>query len=177
MSSTCPPTCPRWTTCSTCSTSTMRSTRAICSKVLLLACAGAFAQTPPPREFSADLVSRDATGAATDGGGRVFVSNGQVRIEPANTPAGFFLVDGATATSLFVRPAQRVFMDARQSSPLTWIFLPVDPTNPCSQWQAAASHAGVPDAGGAWHCERINTAAAENHDTAVQYAVVSPNQE
>jgi hypothetical protein len=156
----------------------MRSTRATCSKVLLLlSCAGAFAETPPAHEFSADIVSRDATGAATDGGGRMFVSNGKVRIEPTNTPAGFFLIDGAAATSLFVRPAQQVFMDARQSSRLTQIFLPVDPNVPCSQWQAAARNAGVPNAGGDWHCERIDTAPVDGHDITIQYAVVSPNRE
>jgi len=122
----------------------MRSTRATCSKVLLLACAGAFAETPPAHEFSADIVSRDATGAATGSGGRIFVSNGKVRIETSNTPAGFFLIDGAAATAVFVRPAQQIFMDARQSSLLTQIFFPVDPNVPCSQWQAAARNAGVP---------------------------------
>jgi hypothetical protein len=155
----------------------MRSTRATCSKVLLLSCAGAFAETPPAHDFCADIVSRDASGTATDSGGRVFVSNGKVRIEPTNTPAGFFLIDGAAATSLFVRPAQQVFMDARQSSRLTPIFLPVDPNVPCSQWQAAARNAGVPNAGGDWHCERIDTAPVDGHDTTIQYTVVSPNRE
>ena len=155
----------------------MRSTRATCSKVLLLACAGAFAETPPAHEFSADIVSRDATGAATGSAGRIFVSNGNVRIETSNTPAGFFLIDGTAATAVFVRPAQQVFMDARQSSRLTQIFLPVDPSAPCSQWQAAARNAGVPNAGGDWHCERIDAARADGHDTTVQYTVVSPNQE
>jgi hypothetical protein len=107
----------------------------------------------------------------------MFVSNGKVRIEPANTPAGFFLIDGAAASSLFVRPTQQVFMDARQSSRLTQIFLPVDPSVPCSQWQAAARNAGVPNAGGEWHCERIDTARVDGHDTTVQYTVVSSNQE
>jgi hypothetical protein len=155
----------------------MRSTRATCSKVLLLACAGAFAETPPAHEFSADIVSRDATGAATGSSGRVFVSNGKVRIETSNTAAGFFIIDGQAATALFVRPAQQVFMDARQSSRLTQIFLPVDPSLPCSQWQAAARNAGVPNADGDWHCVRIDSARLDSHDTTVQYTVVSPNQD
>jgi hypothetical protein len=155
----------------------MRSTRATCSKVLLLSCAGAFAQTPPAHEFSADIVSRDPTGAATGSAGRVFVSNGKVRIETSNTPAGFFLIDGAAASAVFVRPAQQVFMDARQSSLLTQIFLPVDPNVPCPQWQAAARNAGVPNADGDWHCERIDTARVDGHDTTIQYTVVSSNQE
>jgi hypothetical protein len=125
---------------------------------VLLTCAGAFAETPPAHEFSADIVSRDATGATTGDSGRVFVSNGRVRLETANIPGGYFLIDGAAATAIFVRPAQRVFMDARQSSRLTRTFLPVDPANPCSQWQAAAKNAGVPNTGGEWACKRIDNA-------------------
>ncbi len=118
---------------------------------------------------------RDAGGAATGGTGRLFFSNGRVRIETSNIPTGYFLVDGAAATALFVRPAQQVFMDARQSSRLTQIFLPVNPTDPCSQWQAATGNAGVPNTGGEWLCKRIDNAPGDGHDTTVQYTVVSPS--
>ena len=36
----------------------------------------------------------------------------------------------------FLRPRQRVFMDARRSSPLTQIFVRVEPTDACRQWRA-----------------------------------------
>jgi hypothetical protein len=93
-------------------------------------------------EFSADIVSREATT-------HIFVANGKVRID---ADAGYYLIDGTSA--FFVRPERRTFMDARQSTPLTRIFLSIDPTNPCLQWQAAAQNAGDP---GEWTCERVTT--------------------
>lgn len=125
-------------------------------------------------EFSADIVSRDASGAVTGTSGRLYVSNGKVRIETTDAATGYFLVDGATASALFVRPGQQLFMDARQSTRLTRIFLPVDPANPCAQWQAAAKNAGVPGAGGDWRCERAETPSI---DGAVEYTVNSPGGE
>ncbi len=53
-------------------------------------------------------------------------SDDKVRIETPELADGFFLVDGAKPAAYFVRPAARVFMDARQSSRLTQIFVPVD---------------------------------------------------
>ena len=125
-------------------------------------------------EFSADIVSRDASGTATGTTGRLYVSNSKVRIETTDAAAGYFLIDGATATALFVQPRQQVFLDARQSTRLTRIFLPVDPANPCAQWQAAARNAGVPGAGGDWHCEHAQTTSV---DGAVEYTVTSPDGE
>ena len=63
----------------------------------------------------------------------------KVRIETPELADGFFLIDGAKPTAYFVRPAARVFMDARQSSRLTRLFVPVDPDDPCRQWQAMAT--------------------------------------
>ena len=123
-------------------------------------------------EFSADIVSRDASGAAIGTGGRLYAANGKVRIETTDAAAGFFLVDGATTTSLFVRPQQRVFMDARQSTRLTRIFLPLDPGSPCAQWQAAANASGLPSAGGDWHCERKGNSSINGRET-LEYSVTS----
>jgi hypothetical protein len=125
-------------------------------------------------EFSADIVSRDASGAAIGTGGRLYAASGKVRIETADAAAGFFLVDGTTATALFVRPQQRVFMDARQSTRLTRIFLPVDPDSPCVQWQAAAKASGLPSAGGDWHCERNESSSINGRET-IEYSVTSPD--
>jgi hypothetical protein len=127
-------------------------------------------------EFSADIVSRDASGAAIGTGGRLYAANGKVRIETTDAAAGFFLVDGATTTSLFVRPQQRVFMDARQSTRLTRIFLPLDPGSPCAQWQAAAQASGLPSAGGDWHCERKENSSVNGRET-LEYSVTSSANE
>lgn len=105
-------------------------------------------------EFSADIVSRDATGSVSEMGGRLYVRAGKVRIESSQAPAGFFLIDGASQKAWFVRSMQRVFTEARQSTPLTQIFIPLDPKKPCDEWQLAAEHAGTIGADAAWHCQR-----------------------
>jgi hypothetical protein len=136
---------------------------------------GAAAERPAAPQFSADIVNRDAAGAAMGSTGRVYVANRRVRIELSGADAGYFLIDGEAGSSLFVRPAQQVFMDARQSSLLTQIFVPIDPADPCRQWQAAAITAGGASAGSGWHCARIN---AENADTrgSDEYRVVGADQ-
>jgi hypothetical protein len=114
-------------------------------------------------EFSADIVSRDANGVQSGATGKLYVANSQVRIETPEAAAGFFLIDGQADTALFVRPAQQIFTDARQSSRLTRLFIPVDPNNPCPQWQAAAKSAGVADS--EWHCQVIGTAVLDGRPT------------
>jgi hypothetical protein len=122
---------------------------------LALASAGSFAQAVHTPEFSADIVSRDAAGLAMGAAAKLYVSNHKVRIETPEASGGFLLIDGDAGTAHFVRPTQQVFMDAKQSSRLTQIFVPLDPKDPCRQWQAAAATAGVLNAGGEWRCERI----------------------
>jgi hypothetical protein len=84
-------------------------------------------------DFSADI-----PGAAA----KLYTSDGKVRIE---TAAGYFLID--SSTSVFVHPNQKLFTDARYSKQLVQLFIPVDPDNPCVQWQAASA--------GEWRCEKI----------------------
>ena len=105
------------------------------------------------QQFSADLVIVRQEGAAAEPAGKLHVLGGKVRLETPELADGFFLVDGATPAAYFVRPAARVFMDARQSSQLTRLFVPVDPDDPCRQWQAMAKLAGSADHG-VWRCER-----------------------
>lgn len=103
------------------------------------------------QQFSADIVvQRNAT---TTSAGRLHVLDGKVRIETPEAADGFFLVDTAKPSAYFVRPAARIFMDARQSSQLTRLLVPVDPDEPCRQWQAMAHLAGPPEQGD-WRCER-----------------------
>lgn len=68
-------------------------------------------------QFSADIVSTNADGQPAGPPGKVYVSNDKVRIETPDVAGGFFIIDGATNAAFFVRPSQRVFMDAKQSSP------------------------------------------------------------
>jgi hypothetical protein len=143
---------------------------------LSLTSASASGEPSPAHEFSADIVSRNAAGLPIGTGARLYVANHKVRIETPEASAGFFLIDGAAGTALFVRTTPRVFMDARQSTRLTQIFIPVDPNDPCRQWQAAATNAGVPSAGGDWRCQRIDTAIVDDRGT-IAYRVVSPDQD
>jgi hypothetical protein len=123
---------------------------------LALTSTGASPESAAPREFSADLVTRDAAGAVVGKTASLQAANHRVRIETPEAAAGYFLIDGDAGTALFVRPAQRLFMEARQSTRLTQVFVSVDPHDPCPQWQAAEKSAGVPDAAGTWRCTRIN---------------------
>ena len=135
--------------------------------------AGAFAQAAHASEFSADIVSRDAAGTAVGAVAKLYVRNHMVRIETPEASAGFLLINGDAGTAQFVRPAQQLFMEAKQSSPLTQIFVPVDTNEPCPQWRAAASNAGAASAAGEWRCERIEDEIIGGR-RAVQFRVSSP---
>lgn len=132
----------------------------------LLLCGQAAAQA---HQFSADLVSR--RGDASEPAGRLVVLDGKVRIETPEFAEGFFLIDGARPSASFVRPAMRIYMDARQSSRLTRLFVPVDPDDPCRQWQAMARLAGVADQG-EWRCERTGEERIGGHRS-VAYRAIS----
>ena len=147
---------------------------AICL-VLAFTTPGGTAERSSAYQFSADIVSRDEAGAVVGTAARLYAANGRVRIEMAGAHAEFYLIDGDTGSAFFVRPAQQLFMDARQSTLLTQIFVPVDPIDPCPQWQAAARNAGVPNAGGEWRCARIDAAATDGRGT-LEYRVVSPDR-
>lgn len=109
-----------------------------------------------PPEFSADIVTHDPGGAVIEPGARLYVSRGKIRIDPPDAAAGFFLVDSKSTHALFVRPSQHLYMDARQSTGVTQLFLPADPRDPCELWQLAARHAGSQGAQDQWNCERVS---------------------
>lgn len=105
------------------------------------------------QQFAADLVRQQGSAAAVSAG-KLFVAGDKVRIETPELADGFFLIDGAIPSAYFVRPAMRLYMEARQSSPLTRWLVPVDPDSPCRQWQSMTRLAGVADHGD-WRCERM----------------------
>ena len=129
-----------------------------------------------PHEFSADLVYDDAGGRTAARSGKLNVADHKIRIEPPDFGIGFFIVRSDAAAAYFVKPAQRVFMDAKQSSELTQLLVPVDPDNPCRQWQAMAQIAGVTDQGTAWHCERIGDESIAGRRT-LKYRGISPRKD
>ena len=122
----------------------------LCVLVGLLLCSGVPA---PAQQLSADLVKAKA-GAGPVPAGRLLVHGDRVRIETSEFADGFFLINTTRLTAYFVRPATHLYMEARQSSRLTRWFVPVDPDDPCRQWQVMARLAGTanPDV---LHCERL----------------------
>ena len=64
-------------------------------------------------------------------------------------------------------------MDARQSTPLTQIFVWVNSRDPCRQWQAAAATAGFANSG-VWRCELIERATFDPRKL-LEYRVLTPD--
>ncbi|WP_245452859.1 hypothetical protein [Bradyrhizobium sp. C9] len=132
------------------------------------------ANAPVPaaaQQFSADLLARkDDTVTAM---GTLRVSDRKARIDPAALPDGFFLLDTAKPAAYFVRPAAHVYMKAMQSSPLTQLFIPVDPSDPCRQWLAMAQLSAAVDLA-TWHCQRDGEEAIAGRNTDI-YRVAAPS--
>jgi hypothetical protein len=125
--------------------------------LVLLGSVAAWAQ-----DFSADiLVVHDEASALV---AHLAAHDGKVRIETTEHPDGFFLTDAAKPSAYFVRPAARGYMDAKQSSALTRLFVPVDPDAPCPQWQNMARDAGMGGEGD-WRCERTGEATIDGRAT------------
>lgn len=102
------------------------------------------------QQFSAELtITGPGTAAARTA--KLAVADRKVRIETSELPGDVLIVDAAAPAAYLVRPAQRVVMDAKQSSPLTRLFVPLDLADPCRQWQAMAEVAGISDSG-QWRC-------------------------
>lgn len=141
----------------------------------LLTIAGpiAAAAAQQPSDVVVDLV-RKSNGADVPAG-RVKLSGDKVRLETPDLPDGYFIIDGAVPAATFVRPAAGVYMDARRSSVLTQLFVPVDANAPCSQWQAMARVAGV-DEHGAWECTRLGEETIDGRATIIYRAVVAGDE-
>ncbi|WOJ90843.1 hypothetical protein RZS28_06055 [Methylocapsa polymorpha] len=135
-----------------------------------------FAPVAKASQFSADIISTKANGEPLSSPGRLYVSGDKARIETPAVAGGFFVVDGTVNAAFFVRPAKKIFMDAKQSSPLTQILVPVDPEDPCRKWQAMAVNAGATETGGEWRCDRADQETIEGRK-AIAYSAVSPSQE
>jgi hypothetical protein len=147
------------------------------SAVLLLALlggAGATAQAGPPA-FSADVEILDTGGEPQGAAARLHAADHKTRIEIGGAADGFFLTDSDAGTARYVRSAQRIYLDARQSTPLTRIFIPVNPGDPCREWQTAAVSAGVVSSG-KWHCELIERTAVNQREI-LEYRVVAPDRQ
>jgi hypothetical protein len=138
----------------------------------LLCSAAALAQSSP-QAFSADVVSLDSSGAPLGATAKLHAASHKTRIELPGAADGFFVSDTDAGTALFVRSAQRLYLDARQSTPLTRIFVWVDPGDPCRQWRAAAATAGLVSTA-EWRCEPIERTIVSQHPV-IEYRVWMPD--
>lgn len=125
-----------------------------------------------PRAFSADIANLNGAGEPLGATARLHAADHKARIEIGGAD-GFFLSDSDAGTALFVRSTQRLYMDARQSTPLTYIFVSVDPHDPCPRWQAAAATAGLKDTA-EWRCELIERETLDQREI-LEYRVATPD--
>ncbi len=126
------------------------------------------------KDFDGDVV-RIQQGRPAVPAGRLSVSGGRARLDVTELPDGYFLIDGAGPSAIFVKPASGTYMDARRSSRLTQWFVPVDPADPCQRWQAMARLAGEPDRGD-WHCERGGETMVDGRDV-IGYRVLAGSEQ
>jgi hypothetical protein len=123
------------------------------------------------QQFSAELVTGNAAGDIVGTPGRLYAADRKVRIETPDLPDSFLLVDGAVPAAYLGRPAQRIFMDSKQSSRLTRLFVSLDPADPCRQWQIMAEVAGISDSG-QWRCDAQGPETVDGRST-VKFTVIS----
>jgi hypothetical protein len=120
------------------------------------------------QEFSADVTTIDAEGQYREAG-KLSVSSGKVRFETPDVPNAFFLVSSNPNGAYLIRPAQRVFMDAGQSSRVILLFVSVNPDDPCPQWLAMGRLAGIPDQNSQqeaqWLCNRVGSDTVSGRST------------
>jgi hypothetical protein len=107
------------------------------------------------QQFSGDLVRTDAGSTILRPAGKLNVSRDKVRIETTDVPGGFFLVLGDADAAYFVRPTQKIYMDAKQSTYLTQMLAVVDPDDPCARWRAMAIITGAANETAVQSCKRI----------------------
>jgi hypothetical protein len=148
--------------------------RSLLGFVGVLMCSYASAQA---QQFSADLVTTHIDGTATASAGKLRVFNDKVRIETPDFADGFFLIDQPNRAAYFARPTERTFMDARQSSRLTQLFVPVDPGDPCRQWQIMANLASGGDSSNPWRCEHVGEELVDGRHAAVYRAISSTGRD
>lgn len=125
-----------------------------------------FAWAAQAQQFSAEIVNVSAGGDVVGTPSKIYVAEPKVRIETPDLPGRFLLIDGGVPAAYLVHPPSHVFMDAKQSSRLTRLFVPVAADDPCPQWHTMAVVAGIPNENGQWRCE------PSGHETVAGRAVM-----
>jgi hypothetical protein len=127
------------------------------------------------QQFSAELIASNAAGGTVGSPGKIFVADRRVRIETADFPNSFLIVDGNVPAAYLVRQRLRVFMDAKQSSRLTRLFVAPGGLDPCSQWRMMTEVAGIVIGdGGQWRCEAAETETLDGRASR-KFRITSPS--
>jgi len=149
------------------------SIRALSPALSFLGILALFGGTAAAEQFSADIVTTNAGDRMAGAAGKLYVRDSLVRFETPDFRNGRFLVNVSADTAFFVMPAQDIYMDAKESSSLTQILVPVDPDDPCQAWQTMAKIAGAAGHGSKWHCRRLGTDNIDGRQV-IEYQATSP---
>jgi len=132
---------------------------------------GLIAGPAAAQQFSADLVN--AGGEA--GSGKIYVSDGRVRMETTAAPGrGTMVADTRANTAYVLMPAQKMYLDMSSNGHMAQVFTPIDPNNACPRLQELAQQ-GHPDAA-QWTCKRVGSEAVNGRST-VKYQADTPQGE
>jgi hypothetical protein len=126
------------------------------------------------QQFSAELIVSNAAGGTVGSPGKIFVADRKVRIEISDFPNSFLIVDSNVPAAYLVRQRLRVFMDAKQSSRLTRLFVSPGGLDPCSQWRMMAQVAGIVGDDGQWRCEAKETETLDGR-ASIKFRITSPS--
>jgi hypothetical protein len=131
------------------------------------------------QQFSADFVSNRGQPSPGDAHPKkVFVSGGKVRMEGVGPRGGALLADAKSNTTLMLMPQQKIYMDMAKMGDMIRVFMPVDPDNPCPQWQKMGEdmRPNNPGEDGNWTCRRIGPETVNGRST-IKYQATSPKGE
>ena len=126
------------------------------------------------QQFSAELIASNPAGGTLGSPGKIFVADRKVRIETSDFPNSFLLVDSNVPAAYLVRQRLRVFMDVKQSSRLTRLFVSPGGLDPCPQWRMMAEVAGIASDGGQWRCEAAETESLDGRASR-KFRITSPS--
>jgi hypothetical protein len=128
------------------------------------------------QQFSADMVN--AAGSGPSGRSqKIYVQAGKIRMEGTGMKGGAVIADADAKTAIMLMPEQKAYFDMARMGMMIQALRPVDPNNPCPQWQEMARMR--PNGGeneGAWTCQRIGPEQVNGRST-VKYEATSPKGE
>lgn len=123
------------------------------------------------QQFSADMVTTGSVQQARTG--KIYVSNGMIRMDQVGRQMGSVIIDGKTGTALVLEPQQKIAVPMNGLNRSMSFMTQVDPDNPCPQivTMAREAHHGQ---SGEWQCTRLGPDKVDGR-SAVKFQAVSPD--